>query len=49
MIEVNAMMLDEPRYKISHVAAAANVEVVWDPPWAPNMMSEAAKLQLGML
>lgn len=23
------------------------VEVVWDPPWHPDMMSEAAKLQLG--
>jgi FeS assembly SUF system protein len=26
----------------------ANVEVVWDPPWEPGMMSEAAKLQLNM-
>ncbi len=26
----------------------AKVEVVWDPPWNPSMMSEAAKLQLGM-
>ena len=25
------------------------VEVVLDPPWNQNMMSEAAKLQLGML
>lgn len=25
------------------------VEVVWDPTWTPDMMSEAAKLQLGML
>jgi FeS assembly SUF system protein len=24
------------------------VEVVWDPPWDPTKMSEAAKLQLGM-
>ncbi|HEV8239677.1 MAG TPA: putative Fe-S cluster assembly protein SufT [Thermoanaerobaculia bacterium] len=28
--------------------AAADVEVVFDPPWNPNMMTEAAKLQLGM-
>jgi len=28
---------------------AANVEVVWDPPWDHSRMSEAAKLQLGML
>ena len=27
----------------------ANVEMVIDPPWNPSMMSEAAKLQLGML
>lgn len=26
----------------------ANVEVVWDPTWTPSMMSEAARLQLGM-
>ena len=26
----------------------ADVEVVWDPVWNPSMMSEAAKLQLGM-
>ena len=25
------------------------VEVVWDPPWDPSRMSEAAKLQLGMM
>jgi FeS assembly SUF system protein len=28
--------------------AAAEVEVVWDPVWNPSMMSEAARLQLGM-
>ena len=26
-----------------------NVEVVFDPPWRPEMMSDAAKLQMGML
>ena len=26
----------------------ANVEVVWDPPWTPDRMSEAAKLQLNI-
>ena len=25
------------------------VEVVWDPPWNPSMMSEVAQLELGML
>jgi len=27
--------------------ASSKVEVVWDPPWTPDMMSEAAKLELG--
>jgi FeS assembly SUF system protein len=27
--------------------ASAKVEVTWDPPWDPEMMSEAAKLELG--
>lgn len=26
----------------------AEVELVWDPPWSQEMMSEAAKLELGM-
>ena len=26
---------------------SSKVEVVWDPPWNPGLMSEAAKLQLG--
>lgn len=26
----------------------ATVDVVWDPPWSKEMMSEAAKLQLGL-
>jgi probable FeS assembly SUF system protein SufT len=26
-----------------------NVELVWDPPWNQGMMTEAAKLQLGLL
>lgn len=28
--------------------SSAKVEVVWDPPWDKNRMSEAAKLQLGI-
>jgi FeS assembly SUF system protein len=27
--------------------SAVNVRVVWDPPWSPSMMTEAAKLELG--
>jgi FeS assembly SUF system protein len=26
----------------------ADIELVWDPPWNPSMMTEAARLQLGM-
>jgi metal-sulfur cluster biosynthetic enzyme len=26
----------------------AKVDVVWEPPWSPAMMSDAAKLQLNM-
>lgn len=27
----------------------ARVEVIWEPQWNPNMMSEAAKLELGFM
>ena len=35
---------------VTSVAAVtdAEVELVWDPPWNQEMMSEAAKLELGM-
>ncbi len=29
--------------------AEATVEVTWDPPWSPDKMTEAARLELGML
>ena len=34
----------------SHVSEvkAVNVELVWDPPWGMDRMSEAARLQLGI-
>lgn len=28
---------------------SAEVDLVWDPAWNPNMMSEAAKLELGFM
>jgi FeS assembly SUF system protein len=28
---------------------SVTLDLVWDPPWSPQMMSEAAKLELGML
>ena len=27
----------------------ARVEIVWDPPWDPSMMTDAARLELGFL
>jgi FeS assembly SUF system protein len=41
--EVESRVLDVPG------VTDAKVEVVWDPPWEPSKMSEAAKLQLGFL
>lgn len=40
----------EVRQKVERVpgVASARVEVVWEPPWTKDMMSEAAKLQLGL-
>ncbi len=29
--------------------SASHVELVWDPPWSPDRMTEAAKLELGMI
>ena len=39
----------EVESKIAALPGVRNVrmEIVWDPPWAPEMMSEAAKLELG--
>ena len=39
----------EARIKEVPGVTDARVEVVWDPPWELSRMSEAAKLQLGML
>ena len=40
---------EEVRQKVLSVAgvAEAEVELVWDPPWDPSKMSEAARLALG--
>ena len=40
--EAKLMLEDLPEVK------EANIEIVWDPPWNPDMMSEAAKESLGM-
>ena len=40
--EVEAKVRDIPG------VSGAKVEVVWDPPWTPERMSEAARVQLGL-
>lgn len=41
----------EVESKVRAISGVTNVvvDVVWDPIWNPSMMSEAAKLELGML
>ncbi len=41
----------EVQAKIARIEGVteARVELVWEPPWHPDMMSEAAKLQLNMM
>jgi FeS assembly SUF system protein len=40
----------EVRYKIKALQGVSDctVDIVWEPPWTKDMMSEAAKLSLGM-
>jgi len=42
---------EDVRRKVSQVAGVKDVkvELVWDPPWDKDMMSEAAKMRLGMM
>ena len=42
---------DEVHNKVQAVQGVhgVQVDVVWEPPWDPSKMSEAAKLQLGFL
>ncbi len=44
-------LLGEVEDKIRRLPGATDVkvEVVWDPPWDPSRMSEAARLQLGLM
>jgi metal-sulfur cluster biosynthetic enzyme len=39
----------ETKVKAVPGVTAAKVDVVFDPPWCTDMMSEAAKLTLGMM
>ena len=37
------------RETLAPLGAPVELELVWDPPWTQDMMSEEARLQLGML
>jgi len=45
------ILAEDVRSKLEKVpsVAEANVEMVFDPPWSTEMMSDSAKLQLGMM
>ena len=51
MCPVAGSLPPEVEAKVASVAGvtASIVDLVWDPPWNPGMMSEAAKLELGMM
>jgi FeS assembly SUF system protein len=50
MCPVAGTLPPEVEAKVAQVEGVqdASVELVWDPPWSPAMMSEAARLELGM-
>ncbi len=37
----------EEKVRTAAGVSGAKIDLVWDPPWDPSMMSEAARLQLG--
>ena len=49
MCPVAESLPPEVEQKVAGVegVTSATVEITWDPPWDPEMMSEAAKLELG--
>ena len=51
MCPVAETLPPEVEDKVRNVVGVKDVslDLVWDPPWSPDMMSEAAKLELGML
>jgi FeS assembly SUF system protein len=48
---VAGALVEEVAEKTGRVdgVSTSHVELVWDPPWSPDRMSEAAKLELGMI
>lgn len=45
------ILKEDARQKIQTIPGVADIDItiVWDPPWDPSRMSDAARLQLGML
>src|SRR5918999_5363951 len=39
----------EEKVKAISGVSDVKIDLVWDPPWEPSKMSEAARLQLGMM
>ena len=51
MCPVAETLPDEVKAKVEAVdgVTSAEVDVVWDPPWNPSMMTEEAQLELGII
>jgi len=47
---MGTMIAEEVKTKVKALQGvnAAKVELVWDPPWSPDKMSEEAKAQMGI-
>ena len=45
----NKLMLVEEKIKSLNEVKDAEVEITFDPPWSQDLMSDEAKLELGML
>ncbi|MCY1016684.1 putative Fe-S cluster assembly protein SufT [Pyxidicoccus sp. MSG2] len=45
------VLVDDVRQKVSSVPGVkeANIDLVWDPPWSQDRMTDVAKLQLGWM
>ena len=48
---MHALISEDVKSKVQKIddIGKVNVEVVWDPPWNPNMMSDEAKKRLGYM
>ncbi len=48
---VAEIMPDEVRHKVLAIEGVSEVtvDVVWEPPWSPAMMTEEARLELGIM